>query len=434
VTSRTKAVGILKVAGFALALNVFFVAIHLLGAFKDVGSGMGEQLMAELATRPLVGLLLGLLVTSLIQSSSTTTSLVVGLAAAGVFGESPERAMAAAVPIIMGANIGTTVTNTIVSFGSVGSDAEFKRAFAAATVHDIFNFLTVLILLPLQAATNFLGIASLRLTALLDQAGGLRLASPLKWLVDPQIDAMEALFDNQAAVDFVVLGVLIGVATLAMKLLMIWQHQGKPSGVPLLGSVLALAALGTVVKTWHELVFSKPMGLFLLGLALLLGALWAIVAIMRTVVVERARRIFGEYVFATPLRALAVGLLFTALVQSSSVTTSLIVPLAGAGLVTLPQVFPYTLGANLGTTITALLAALSLGEPLALAVALAHVLFNVIGTLLFFPVERMRRLPLWLAMRLAEGAIRWKLLPAVWVLGLYVLIPLFLIWLSSGAG
>ena len=58
--------------------------------------------------------------------------------------------------MIMGANIGTTVTNTLVSLGSIRQSDEFKRAFAAATVHDFFNLLAMLILLPIELATGVL--------------------------------------------------------------------------------------------------------------------------------------------------------------------------------------------------------------------------------------------------------------------------------------
>ncbi len=430
---RDRVVSILKVVSFLLALNIFFVAIKLLGAFKDIGSGVGEEMMAELAMRPVLGLLLGILVTSVIQSSSTTTSLVVGLAASGVFGDSPELAMAAAVPLVMGANIGTTVTNTIVSLGHIGDDEEFGRAFAAATVHDVFNFMTVVLLLPLQATTNFLGIISLRVASALEDAGGLRAASPLKLLVKPQVDTIKALFDHEIVVDFVLFAAIIVSVVTAFGFLTKRQHQGREGSLPKVGVIIALSALGVVIKTWHEFIFSKPMGLFICGLFLLLFALWVMVTIMRSVVLDRARTLFGKYVFTTPLRALMVGLLLTVLVQSSSVTTSLVVPLAGAGLVTLVQIFPYSLGANLGTTVTAFLAALSLGDPLALAVAIAHFFFNILGIAIIYPIKFIRNIPLRLAQLLASGAVRWKLLPVVYVLGVYVLVPILLLWLIGEA-
>lgn len=432
--SRERVLAILKGLAFVLALNVFFVAIKLLGAFKDIGSGMGETMMAELATRPILGLLLGILITSIIQSSSTTTSIVVGLAATGVFGDAPVEAMRAAVPLIMGANIGTTVTNTIVSFGHVTDDEEFRRAFSAATVHDVFNFMTVIILLPLQMATNFLGRISVGLADALEQVGGLTLVSPLRYLVSPQVDAVKHLFDISAISDFVIImALIVGVLT-ALGYLEKRQRLEKRGWGPLVGVVLVLSVVALAVKTWHPFIFSKPTALFVAGLGALLVALWAMVTIMRSVVLVRAQRLFRTYVFTTALRALIVGMLLTAAVQSSSVTTSLIVPLAGAGMVTLEQIFPYALGANLGTTVTAFLAALSLGEPIGLAVALAHLLFNTLGIVLVFPIRAIRRIPLWVANSLAKGAVRWKVLPVAYVLGLYLILPLVFIWLGGEVG
>merc|ERR1719384_2544557 len=84
------------------------------------------------------------------QSSSTTTSIVVALVGSDAI---PARQ---AIYMIMGANIGTSVTSTIVAMGQMGNGDELERAFAGATVHDMFNFLTVLILLPVEAATHYL--------------------------------------------------------------------------------------------------------------------------------------------------------------------------------------------------------------------------------------------------------------------------------------
>ena len=61
-----------------------------------------------------------------------------------------------AIPIVMGANIGTTVTNLLVALSQAADRTVFRRAFAGATVHDIFNWATVLIMLPLEAATGML--------------------------------------------------------------------------------------------------------------------------------------------------------------------------------------------------------------------------------------------------------------------------------------
>merc|ERR1719216_231058 len=86
----------------------------------------------------------------LVQSSSTSTSIIITMTAAGLM------EVKNAIPMIMGANIGTSVTNTIVSVGQIGNKDEYRRAFAGATVHDCFNILTVLVLLPIEAVTGLL--------------------------------------------------------------------------------------------------------------------------------------------------------------------------------------------------------------------------------------------------------------------------------------
>ena len=419
---RNGSIGIGKAAGFLLALNVFFVAIKLLGAFKGLGAGYGETLMQELAQNPFVGLFIGILITSVIQSSSTTTSITVGLVAAGVFGEDPATALKMAIPIIMGANIGTSVTNTVVSMGHIGNRNEFRRAYGSAVVHDVFNWLAVIVLLPLQVATNFLGRSSLWLAETLDDVGGLKFTSPIKYVVDPQTDLIKGWFkDSQDLVNFVVVAFLAFVALQAATFLARRVHQQKRTtalSIALAGATGAIAAFST---HFREYVFDSTTATFLCGMGLLFAALWAIVTIMRSVVLDRVQQFFDDYIFKTAIRAFLLGLVITALVQSSSVTTSLIVPLAGAGLLSLMQVFPYTLGANVGTTVTALLAALSVGEVVGVAAAFSHLLFNICGIAVFYPL---RKLPMWLASQLARSALISPAIPIALILGMHIGLPI----------
>ncbi len=135
------ALRILTVLGL---LYVFLLSITMMGsAFKLFGKGFAEALIRG-CTNPFAGLFIGVLATGLIQSSSTTTSLVVGFVGGGVL------PLQFAVPLIMGANIGTTITNLLVSFGFVTRREDFRRAFAGATVHDFFNICSVIVLFPLE--------------------------------------------------------------------------------------------------------------------------------------------------------------------------------------------------------------------------------------------------------------------------------------------
>lgn len=348
--------------GVLLALlYVFFVSISLMGAsFKFFGKGFAEQLLATTAN-PFVGLFIGVLATSLVQSSSTTTSMTVALVAGGALD------VTHAIPIIMGANIGTSVTNTLVSTGHIARPAEFRRAFAAATVHDFFNLISVAILLPLQLATNFLGASATFLAGIFKGTGGLALANPLKTVVKPATH-----FIGQ------------------------WTHES-----------------GTIM--------------LIVSIVLLFIALRYIVVNLKRLVIGRVEAFFSTTLFRNPERALLLGLVLTVLVQSSSITTSLAVPLAGAGILTLRQIFPMTLGANVGTTITAILASLVTGDVAAITVAFAHLLFNIFGIVIVWPF---RRLPLYLSEMLAQWSLKSRLIPVGYILVVFFLTPLLMIYLT----
>ncbi|NMS64749.1 Na/Pi symporter, partial [Vibrio parahaemolyticus] len=122
---------------------LLLLAVSMVGSGFKWATGDQAKVLFEFAAHPVAGLMIGLVATALIQSSSTVTSIIVGLVAGGLPVET-------AIPMVMGANIGTTVTNTLVSLGHVRCKEEFKRAFASATIHDFFNLLAVAIFLPLE--------------------------------------------------------------------------------------------------------------------------------------------------------------------------------------------------------------------------------------------------------------------------------------------
>jgi len=421
-TFRPWFVGSGKLLGFLLSLNVFFVAIKLLGAFKSLGSGYGEVLIQNLAQNPFIGLFVGILITSIIQSSSTTTSITVGLVAAGVFGDDPAKALALAIPIIMGANIGTSITAMLVSLGHAGNSLEFRRAIAASFLHDLFNWLTVLVLLPLQVTTNFLGHGALIMARALDDVGGLKFTSPIKYLVDPQIGLLKGWFKgSDAFVSFTVILFLAFAVFQASAYLARRVNRGQRTLVISLLLAAGTAAVATLVMRYPQFVFDHTTASFLSGLGLLFAALWGMVTVMRSVVLDRVQLLFDDHIFKTGARAILLGTVLTALVQSSSVTTSLVVPLAGAGLLNPFQILPYTMGANLGTTITAILAALSLGEVTAVAAAFAHLLFNICGIAVFYPL---RKIPVRMAEGLAKLAGINIAIPVAVIVVMYIGLPI----------
>jgi sodium-dependent phosphate cotransporter len=364
---ETVSLSVNNTAVSAVALVVvlygFLVSIGMLGrAFKMFSGGFIGDLVQS-ASDPVIGLFVGILVTSLVQSSSTTTSLVVAMVGGGTM------PVATAIPVVMGANIGTSVTNILVSLGHINRGPEFRRAYAAANVHDFFNVLAVLFLFPLQLATNFLGILSTGLAEVFYDVGGLTFASPLKLATAPAV---------RGAVH------LIG------------QH---------------------------------PWLMMLASLVLMFATLRYLVLLLKRLVISRVEALFDQVIFRTAARAMLFGLFITALVQSSSVTTSLAVPLAGAGILTIQQIFPYTLGANVGTTVTAILAALAVGEIHAVTVAFAHMLFNLCGILVIWPIPAIRRLPILAAEKMTVVAMQSRVIPIAWVLFFFYALPFAAIFL-----
>ena len=365
-SARTTSQTILSVVAVLGLLYIFLIGISGLeagiGAF---GEDFAESVFDKV-NNPVAALFAAMLATALVQSSSVTTSTIVGLVGAGAL------SVTAAVPMIMGANIGTTITNTLVSFGHVRQGQEFRRAFSGAVVHDFFNVLTVAVALPLELTTGFLSKTATALTDLFGETGnggGVAGESPIRTAVGLPMELLDgALADLSTAVR----GTLLLV----------------------IGVVLIFVALGFITKLMRQLMAG---------------------GIERSInrILERGAGLGG----------MAMGMVVTMLVQSSSITTSILIPMLAAGVLTLQTAYPITLGANLGTTITAILASLAAAGPEGLTIALVHTLFNFLGILLFYPIPFMRAIPIGLAQRaagLVQRGTRWVV---AFVVVMWVVVP-----------
>ena len=365
----------LRLLQVAVLLYAFLLAISLLGgAFKLFGKGFSEALITG-TSNPVVGLMIGLLATSLIQSSSSTTSIVVGLVAAGAL------TVRGAVPIVMGANMGTTVTNTMVAMTSLGRRGEFVRAYAGATMHDIFNLMAILILFPIEQATHVLERTALWLSEMLVGAQGVEFQSPVKVVLKPVVKLVTTVLQD--------------------------------------GLHLPDWAAGTVMLA--------------AALALVFFSLTGLTRVLKRLVVQGSEGPLTAWLGRGGMTGLAVGTALTVAVQSSSITTSLLIPLIGAGLVPLEGAFAVTLGANIGTTVTALLASLA-GNGAAVTVALVHLLFNMAGIALIYPIRAVRRIPIRLARGLAHLTVRRKIWALVYLAALFFVMPLLFVMIDRWLG
>ena len=355
------------------------LAVGMIGSGFKLASGgsKGAAAIFEFASNPVMGLILGTFATALVQSSSTVTSVIVTLVAGGL-------PVSIAVPMIMGANIGTTVTNTIVSLGHVREKEEFSRAFAAATVHDFFNLMAVAIFLPLEMAFGLLEKLSAWITGMMNftMSTNIKDFNFIKPLTKPVIG-----------------GVKDGVAATGMG----------STGVGILLSII--------------------------GIGLIFASIYYLGKVLKKLMVGKAKDIFHKTIGKGPVTGIASGTACTILVQSSSTTTSLVVPMAGNGLLTLREVYPFTLGANIGTCITALLVSLSFsgttGAEAALQIALVHLMFNIFAVLIIFGIPLLREMPLKAAGKIAQIATQRKLLALGYIIVVFFGIPGLCYWIST---
>lgn len=323
-----------------ISLYLFLCAINVMGAgLKSLGNETNwlQSIIGE-ADNPIVALLGGVLVTAIVQSSSFTTSLIIAFVATTVM------PIDTAIFAIMGANIGTSVTGLIVSLGTMRIKRQFRRAYATALMHAVPNIMTVLILFPIEWITSaFLpnghGIIATIATKLAGLVGFTDIekpTNPIKVITKPVVETVQSA-----------------------------GHWISENNEVLASSLIAIA-----------------------GLLMLFFALIFLVRNLKGAVLTRLEGLFSSVIFRNDFTAWISGILSTIAVQSSSVTTSLMVPIAGAGAVKLKRAFPFLLGCNIGTTVTGIIAALAASTQAAVSVAIAHVIFNLCDNAIWYPLRR----------------------------------------------
>lgn len=370
---------------------LLILSVGMVGTgFKWAAGGKkGAEELFKFATNPFMGLVLGIFATALVQSSSTVTSVIVGLVAGGL-------PVHTAVPMIMGANIGTTVTNTLVSLGHITRPQEFRRAFAAATVHDMFNFLAVAIFLTIEVTTSVFTSSH---------------QGPLEMITEPIAHAFAGSADvNVKDLNF--------IKKLTKPIIGLFHHKSGSGIFDNMGAITGgiCMIIAALIMIFSSIVF--------------LGK------ILKKNLTGRAERIFHSAVGRGPISGILSGTVVTVLVQSSSTTTSLIIPMAGSGVMKLKQIFPFTLGANIGTTVTAMIASLAGGDSpefaqAALQIALVHLFFNIAATILIYGIPFLRAIPLKGAEWLADLAVRKRVMAIAYVVILYFLLPLCMLLIAQ---
>ncbi|MCE7993887.1 MAG: Na/Pi cotransporter family protein [Roseivirga sp.] len=349
---------------FVLAIILFLFSIDMVAGSLTMLGGDTAQSILLATSNPFIGLFIGLLTTALIQSSSTVTTMIVAVVASGYI------SLPNAIPVVMGANIGTTLTSTLVSLGFVTKRNEFRKALSAGSMHDFFNIIVVLLLFPLE---YYYGTLSYLAVSMTDFLGGMGLSG----------------------------GTPLSIGDYSFSNISQWVIEVLPESF--ITILLSLVLLFASIKLLSKVIYARLIG--------------------------ESKDKLRRYVFRNPYKSFGWGTLLTSGVQSSSITTSLMVPLVASGRVSLKNAFPFIMGANLGTTITALLAAFNRTEA-ALSIALVHVLINLIGVLIFLPFPVIRRIPVQIAYRFGAMTLESRVIGFSYMIFTFFLLPFTLIYLN----
>jgi solute carrier family 34 (sodium-dependent phosphate cotransporter) len=350
-----------------LAVLVFLLSVDLLiSSLSVIGEDTVHGILS-IATNPFISLFIGLVSTAILQSSSTSTSMIVAMVASG------SLELSHAVPMIMGANIGTTLTSNIVAISYIAHRKKFRKALTTATSHDFFNIMATSIIFPLEYYYQLL--------------------------------SKTASF-------------LAEILTISKKEVIVSQ-----------GLTLSLVDKMPFSEWILKAIDNNFIILVISVLFIILSIRW-LSRLMFRQMIGNEKEWFSHYIFKNSYKSFLWGGIVTAAVQSSSITTSLVVPVVAGGQARFKRVFPFIIGANIGTTITALIAALFKNEA-AVSIAIAHFIFNMLGMLIFLPVKPLRRIPMKLAVKLGKATEKNLLIGFIYLVSCFFLLPFLLILLST---
>ncbi|KAF1330080.1 Sodium-dependent phosphate transporter, partial [Globisporangium splendens] len=371
-----------------LALYFFMVAVKLIGDGFTLALGCDTKGAFNFANNPFAGLMIGTVATALLHSSGTVTSITVALVGAG------GMTIRQGVYVVMGANVGTCVTCIIVAFGQVSDRARFQRAMAAATVHDMYNIWSVIVMFPIEIICHPLEKLSSAMSHAKTSGGAFN--SPVDAIVDPLTEKLIVV--DQPSIYQVATGEKVCVA-----------NDSFVIGGAFKGSSMSDGSIGAIVVC--------------IGFTLLVCALLSLVKMLAKALMGPTKKFMTRMLNYNGYVNIFVGIVVTFSVHSSTVVTSTLTPLAGLGVITLEQVYPLVIGANLGTTGTALLASLVTGKADAVAIALVHFWFNMFGIFLFYPIPITRKPILGWARSLAFFSASWPFSAALFLIALFLVVP-----------
>ncbi|CAI5455217.1 unnamed protein product [Caenorhabditis angaria] len=414
---------------FFLILLVLFIYVCCLSnmstAFGLLASrGLGKAIQeSPLINDPISAVVVGMIATVVLQSATTTTNILVTMVAANMI------TVHDAIPVMIGSELGSSLVNAMVSLAYSGKPEQFRRAFSAAILGDVFNVCGLFVIFPMEMVSGLIEHVSW-------------------WIVDPLISEQGLSFKTLELLTDPVNQLIIQVnepellnATIRPEMFMA-NHSFIQRCVFTNGSRIYNCP-------YHHLFSSttltdKTIGwiILIISLFFLVFCLVAIVYLIQKLLEGHAANYIrtllskqcpGMWKPCTGYLVLLVGLVVTILIQSNSIFASSLTPLVGSGVVTLEQMYPLVLGSNIGTTFSGVLAAFSTDPSRfekALHMAMCQVIYNIIGTCLFYIVPCTRKYPIILAEKLGTLTDRYRWFIVVFIMSFFIVIPFTIIGLT----
>jgi sodium-dependent phosphate cotransporter len=338
-------------------------------------------------TAAITGLALGMLSTALVQSSSAVVAATMvsmsGMVASGL---PMEAAITFGVPMVLGANIGTTVTNTIVAFGIERGMTmkEFKDTIPGVIVDDVYEGLTIALFFTLELTTGLISKIVLRLGNFYSEV--------------LQMETFFSAFED-TIIDIIIEDPIIKTM--------------KNIAVDYLGTLGG----GLFMFIFWFIIIIISMGMITKGLERLIETGWE----------DRVKA-----AFESPARGFLTGFTITFIVGSSSIGSSLVIPFLATRVVNLRTAYPYLVGCNLATAVDmSQIYGYIAGGTVGMILGSAHVLLNLMALTLWF-ISPLRFVPVrvaeWLGGKITENENAIYSLLA-WVIVIFFVIPIAIIYL-----
>lgn len=352
-----------KISLFLVLLLLFMVFLNVLIQSLDLGPALYQEYVAQEKNLFFVAFFFGIMATAIVQSSSAITTLAVALVAKG------DLPLTHAIPIVIGSNIGTTITPFIFSFVHSDKRGQYKRALGVAFAHNLFNVLTAILIIFFEFQFNILSHLS-------------------AWF---------------------------GQAT--------YSSLGSKQLTPIFHDDFLAPIAQYIVHFIHIKLLSATLGF--IGMYM---SIKGFVALFTHSEIKKDNSYMNKLLFDNSYKTFFTGLLGTALVHSSSATISILQTVSSTYKLNARKTFNFILGANIGTTFTALLAGLFNTE-MALELAFAHFLFNLLGAIILGSLPWFKDLNIALADRMATYFEKYRASLIIYVSLLFFVIPLLLIYI-----